>query len=66
MPTSKEYRSYADLCDNLADTAEDKIERTILCRSPTNGAASPITRPKSKRRPAGEDQRAELVRGRTL
>jgi hypothetical protein len=30
MPTPDEYRCYATICDNLADTTEDKIERTIL------------------------------------
>ena len=30
MPPPEEYRRYATMCDNLADTTDDKIERTML------------------------------------
>jgi hypothetical protein len=32
MPTPEEYRRYATLCDNLADTTDDKIERAMLLK----------------------------------
>ena len=30
MPTSDGYKRYATVCDNIADTTDDRIERTIL------------------------------------
>jgi hypothetical protein len=30
MTTPEEYRRYADLCDNLADKTNDKVERAML------------------------------------
>jgi hypothetical protein len=38
MTTANEYRRYAKLCEDLADTAEDKFERTTLSK-PNIGVA---------------------------
>jgi hypothetical protein len=32
MPTPDEYKRYAALCDDLADTTDDKIERAMLLK----------------------------------